>query len=104
MLVDELGSFAARIAIPSGLSPLALALDISDNTAESLRDMRAADNISALALIKPDMSFLLDHTVSHIMGREYMGEAHLSSESVMEKLLGSDINWPYLRRYFAQVA
>ena len=64
VLVDELGSVAALIAISSGLSPLALAFDISDKTARSLRDMRAPSSISDLALSRLDMSFLLYGDVS----------------------------------------
>ena len=59
VLVELLGSFAARTAISSGLSSLAFAFEISDSTAVSFNDMLAASSTSAFALRSPDMIFLL---------------------------------------------
>jgi len=61
VLVEELGSVAARIAIPSGVSSLALALEISDKTAVSLSWIWAVSRTSDLALMRADIIFLLSH-------------------------------------------
>jgi hypothetical protein len=59
VLVEELGSEAALTAIPSGVSSLALALEISDKTTVSFSWTCAASSISDLALINVDIIFLL---------------------------------------------
>jgi hypothetical protein len=61
VLVEELGSVAARICIPSGVSSLALAFDISDRTTVSFSWTCAVSNTSDFALIKADIIFLLTH-------------------------------------------
>jgi len=59
VLVEALGSRIALSSISSGVSPLALAFDISDSTARSLSDIPEAWMISDFALSKVDMVFLL---------------------------------------------
>lgn len=68
-VLDELlGSDAARIAIDSGPSPFDFALEISDSTTVSFREIRDASSTSALALIRRFIIFLL-WGVSHDRGR-----------------------------------
>ena len=98
VLVEELGSRAALIAIPSGVSSLAFAFEISDKTAVSLSCIWAVSSIFDFALIRADIIFLL--FISFY--RCYI--AYQSSASVIEKLLGRSISWPYRLKYFAQVA
>lgn len=50
---------AARIAMASGGSPFALALDISDRTTPSLRDIEASSNAAFRFFSIPLMIFLL---------------------------------------------
>jgi hypothetical protein len=59
VLVEELGSLAARRAISCGVSPFAFALEMSDNTAPSLIAIPLAWMMSDLALISSFMSFFL---------------------------------------------
>jgi hypothetical protein len=59
ILVEVLGSRAALIDIPSGLSPVAFAFEIAERTAASLRDTRAPSITSAFALRSPATIFLL---------------------------------------------
>ena len=59
VLVEALGSRIALSSISSGVSPLALAFDISDSTARSLSVIPEAWMISDFALSKVDMVFLL---------------------------------------------
>jgi hypothetical protein len=98
VLVEELGSVAALIAIPSGVSSLAFAFDISERTAVSLSWIWAVSRMFDFALIKDDIIFLL------IISLIRWELAYQSSASVIEKLLGRSISWPYRLKYFAQVA
>jgi len=86
VLVEELGSVAALIAIPSGVSSLAFALEISERTAVSLSWIWAVSRIFDFALIKADIIFLL------IVSWNHHGLAYQSSASVIEKLLGKSIS------------
>lgn len=91
VLVDELGSRAALTAILSGLSPFALAFEISDNTAPSLMAIPAAWMISDLDLISSFMSFLLFVSLS---ARQLKLETDESSESRIAKLFGREMCLP----------
>jgi len=86
VLVEELGSIAALIAIPSGVSSLAFAFEISDKTAVSLSWICAVSRILDFSLIKADIIFLL------IISFFRCEMTYQSSASVMEKLLGSSIS------------
>lgn len=86
VLVEELGSIAALIAIPSGVSSLAFAFEISDKTAVSLSWIWAVSSILDLALIRADIIFLL------IVGFCGCYIAYQSSASVIEKLLGRSMS------------
>jgi len=86
VLVEELGSIAALIAIPSGVSSLAFAFEISDKTAVSLSWIWAVSRILDFALIKADIIFLL---IIRFCGCEM---AYQSSASVIEKLLGRSMS------------
>jgi hypothetical protein len=99
--VEELGSVAALIAISSGVSSLALALEISDRTAVSLSWTCAASRISDRDLIRADIIFLLSRQLCR-KGVDKVADQ--SSASVMEKLLGKSINCPYRLKYLAHVA
>ena len=59
VLVDVLGCRAARMAIASGDSPLAFALEMSDSAPESLILMPAASSMSDFSLSRREMIFLL---------------------------------------------
>ena len=99
VLVEELGSIAALIAIPSGVSSLAFAFEISDKTAVSLSCIWAVSRIFDFALINADIIFLL-----MVSWRRHSKVAYQSSASVIEKLLGRSMSCPYRLKYFAQVA
>jgi hypothetical protein len=86
VLVEELGSVAALIAIPSGVSSLAFAFDISESTAVSLSWIWAVSRIFDFDLIKADIIFLL------MMSLRLCEIAYQSSASVIEKLLGRSIS------------
>lgn len=64
MLVELLGSDAARMAISSGPSPFDFAFDTSESTTVSFRDIRADSNSSDRALISRFIIFLLHQYVS----------------------------------------
>ena len=86
VLVEELGSVAALIAIPSGVSSLAFALEISERTAVSFNWIWAVSRIFDFVLIKADIIFLL------IVRSNHHGLAYQSSASVIEKLLGRSMS------------
>jgi hypothetical protein len=65
VFVEELGSVAALVAIPSGVSSLAFAFDISERTAVSLSWIWAVSRIFDFALIKADIIFLLTVSSGH---------------------------------------
>jgi hypothetical protein len=101
VLVELLGSLAALIAMPSGLSSFAFAFDISDNTTDSFSDIRAPSRYSAFALSRPDMIFLLQAYQQRIAPYR---RTHQSSASAIAKLLARSMTPPNRRRYFAHVA
>jgi hypothetical protein len=104
VLVELLGSLAALIAMPSGLSSLAFAFDISDNKADSFSDILAPSRYSAFALSRADMIFLLQRYQRYIPPPTRYHRAHQSSASAIAKLLARLMTPPYRRRYFAHVA
>lgn len=93
---------AARIAMASGGSPFALALDISDKTTPSLRDIDASSKAAFRFFNIPLIIFLLNM----IQRGTYNDNLYTyqSSASAITKLLDRSINLPYLLRYLTHVA